>query len=178
MGRGLGLPAALGILRGHQGQVQVVSGSGQGTKVRVYLPVRRTTGAGAPAAASGTPKGILLFVEDDPEVRQPVAELVRSRLGYEVLEAASGEEAIALFQGQPDRISLILMDATMPGLGGPATFDAIRRIRPEVRAILCSGYGEEAGRAAMEEHGFTAFLRKPFSLGELEELLAWHFGKP
>lgn len=175
MGRGLGLPAALGILRGHKGQIQVLSQAGGGTRVRVYFPVREAPSPGSAGVAALRPaKGTLLFVDDDAEVRRPVAELIRSRLGYEVLEASGGEEAVALFRAQPDGIALILIDATMPGLDGPGTFEAIRRIRPEARAILCSGYGDEEGRAAVAEHGFAAFLRKPFGLRELEALLAQH----
>ncbi len=175
MGRGLGLSAALGILRGHKGQIQVVSQPGGGTRVRVYFPARETAAPGmAGAAPLRSAKGTLLFVDDDAEVRRPVAELIRSRLGYEVVEASGGEEAVALFLAQPDRIALILIDATMPGLDGPAAFEAIRRIRPDARAILCSGYGDAEGRAAVAEHGFAAFLRKPFGFKDLEALLAKH----
>jgi PAS domain S-box-containing protein len=174
MGRGLGLPAALGILRGHQGRIQVISRPGQGTRVRVYFPVRESSRPAAGSELVPLAKGTLLIVDDDEEVRRPIAELIRSRLGYEVLEASGGEEAVALFRAQADRIALVLMDATMPGLDGSAAFEAMRRIRPDARAILCSGYGDETGRAAAAEHGFAAFLRKPFSLKELESLLVQH----
>jgi CheY-like chemotaxis protein len=113
-------------------------------------------------------------VDDDGEVRRPVAELIRARLGYVVLEASGGEEAVALFKAEPDRIALILMDATMPGMDGPSAFDAIRRIRPGARAILCSGYSEDAGKVAVAAHGFAAYLKKPFGMKELEALLAQH----
>lgn len=129
------------------------------------------------AALNRPKKGTLLLVDDDAEVRGPVAELIRLRLGYEVLEAGGGEEAVSLFRAQPDRIALILMDATMPDLDGPAAFDAIREIRPGARAILCSGYSEATGKAAVLAHGFAAYLKKPFGLKELEALLAAHLGE-
>lgn len=172
-GRGLGLPAALGITRNHQAGLQVQSSSSGSTFRICFQPVvmeepRRSPGSGD--SVVGHRKAILL-VDDDVDLREVMAESLRDVLGYDVLVAVNGMEAVAVFREKADQISLILMDAVMPGLSGGQAFDAIKEMRPDAKAILCSGYGDEVGSEAIDRHGFLGFLKKPFSLKELGEAI-------
>lgn len=92
-------------------------------------------------------------------------------MGLPVLVARDGKEALDLFKEQADTIGLVLMDATMPRLSGPEAFAAMRQFRPSVRGILCSGFSEQFGEETARSFGFLAFLKKPFSLEALQEII-------
>jgi len=172
-GRGLGLSATIGIIRNHGAGLQVVS-SPTGTTFRICFQPMVAEEPSAPQAepkASIPPMTTILLVDDDADLREVIAESLHDVLGYEVLVAQDGEEALAVFRENADRISLILMDAIMPRLPGWKAFDAIKQIRPEAKAILCSGYGDEVGAEALERHCFQSFLKKPFSIKELAEAI-------
>jgi len=175
-GRGLGLSSALGIIRAHHAWLQVDTAPGRGTKVRIYFPPR--TGASAPARedpvqarppAAG--RKTILLVDDDPVLRETLVEVL-DMLGYAVLEAGDGLEAVEAFRGCPDRIDLVLMDATMPRMGGREAFSLIRELRPDVRALLCSGYSDSLSQEGDRQGGFVGFLKKPFSIEVLQDTLA------
>lgn len=178
-GRGLGLSATLGILRNHHAGLQVVS-SPQGSTFRIcFEPVRLgETCELAPRADARPAARTILLVDDDADLREVVSEGLRDVLGYDVLTAQDGMEAVEAYQRQPDRIALILMDAVMPRLSGGQAFEAIKQSHPGAKAILCSGFGDELGREAVERHGFLGFLKKPFSLKELGEVIERAAGRP
>jgi PAS domain S-box-containing protein len=171
-GRGLGLSATLGIIRNHRGGLQVIS-SPQGTRFRICL---EPLGPGEtcnlpPRTETRSAARTILLVDDDADLREVVSEGLREMLGYEVLTAQDGMEAVTLFRENADRIALVLMDAVMPKLSGGQAFEAIKQSHPGAKAILCSGFGDELGREALERHGFLGFLKKPFSLKELGEVI-------
>lgn len=170
-GRGLGLTAALGILRAHGASVHVHSAPGQGTSFRIFLPLH----AGTPPAKNPAlphPAGrTVLLVDDEPLLLDVVGEAVRELMGLPVLVAHDGKEALDLFREQADAIGLVLMDATMPRLSGPEAFAAMRQLRPDIRGILCSGFSEQFGEETARSFGFLAFLKKPFSLEALQETI-------
>lgn len=169
-GRGLGLAAARGILRSHRGGLQVLPGAEGGSCFRAWFP--RPEGAPAPAAPEiqpAAPRGhALLLVDDETDLREAMAEALADLLGYPVLQAADGVEAVEVFRAHSEDIALILMDAQMPRMGGTEAFEAIKRLRPGARALLCSGYGEAFGAATAKSYGFLGFLTKPFRLAELK----------
>ena len=172
-GRGLGLSAALGILRGHQAGLWVATAPGEGSSFRMFFTPIRAEAAVEPAAPAAAAPGRrrILLVDDDEDLQETLAEFLRDSLGYQVLQARDGVEAVEVFQQEHATIGVILMDATMPRMTGPDAFKAIRAAYPGAKGILCSGFSEEAGGQVALEGGFTEFLKKPFSLRTLEDAL-------
>ena len=174
-GRGLGLSAALGILRGHDAGLWVSTTPGQGTTFRIYFtPSAQKAAVPAPQTAlrpSGARRTILL-VDDDEDLQEALCEFLRDVLGHTLLQARDGVEAVEVYRQAKDTIGLVLMDAIMPRLAGPEAFKRILELDPQAKGYLCSGFSEEAGKTTAKECGFIGFLKKPFPLRELEDALA------
>ncbi len=173
-GRGLGMAAVLGTVKAHEGAISVRSTPGRGTSIRLFLPL-----ASAPVPAkkkepvpSGawTGKGTALVVDDEEPVRA-VARRMLERLGLEVLVAADGEEALAVHGQAGASIDIVVLDLSMPGLGGAEVLAALRERDPELPVVLTSGYParEPAVAAALDKA--QGFLRKPYQLMEARALL-------
>ncbi|MHB1317541.1 MAG: CHASE domain-containing protein [Anaerolineae bacterium] len=172
-GRGLGLGAVLGIIRGHHGGIWVQSQPGSGTLVRVAFPalprsprtVRETPGAEEQGLSGG-----VLVIDDEESIRR-VNSKVLQRMGLRTLVAASGDEAIALYKRHSDQIDCVLLDLTMPGMDGVATLEALRRENPAIKAVLCTGYGEQVATERFRDLGLSGFIQKPFQISELRAVL-------
>jgi two-component system cell cycle sensor histidine kinase/response regulator CckA len=172
-GTGLGLAVVYGIVRQHDGFIDVASAPGEGTRFTVYLPaVDRplpTAADPAPAAASGGHETILI-AEDEPALRRLTERLVTS-LGYTVLSAATGEEAIELFTRRHDEIDLLLVDIVMPGKGGRDVYDAVRATGSDVPIVFMTGYSAEMTPNAIAAETGCRVLYKPYDLGAVAAVI-------
>jgi len=180
-GRGLGMSAVLGIVRGHRGALLIDSALGRGTNIRILLPVSLNPAPAAGAAAQEPSPSqlpldylqgsrLVLIVDDDELVRQATAAMLE-HLGYRVLLAADGTEGLALFLDHTEEIDWVLLDLTMPEMSGAETFNAMRTIQPGVRVILTSGYSQQDATWQLGGQAPSGFLQKPFELPDLELLL-------
>ncbi|MCC6332404.1 MAG: response regulator [Myxococcales bacterium] len=175
-GRGLGLSALRGIVRSYKGGLKINSAPGAGTTFEVFFP---STGEPArpPPRAEATPPAVsaaeatVLLVEDEPLLRVAQRGLLEC-LHLRVLEAPDGERGLELFREHGPRIAFVLLDLTMPGMGGHATLRALRRLQPSVKVVVCSGWAENDLAEQLRDEPPTAILTKPFTQEELQRALA------
>ena len=169
-GTGLGLATVYGIVKQSGGDISVYSEPGQGTTFKIYLPRIKEDSELRPASPATVqiPGGweTILVVEDNDELRQLAASVLRN-LGYTVLEAPNGPEAIQLFQAQPEAIHLVLTDVVMPEMSGREMVERLRQTHPGLRALYMSGYTDAAiTRQGVLEPG-APFIQKPFGVEAL-----------
>jgi PAS domain S-box-containing protein len=169
-GRGLGLAAVHGILRGHRAGAIVESGRGQGTTFTVHFPAEDRLAAHATASAPEPSdwrgRGTVLFAEDEPAI-QRFARAVLEDLGFTVLSARDGAAAVELFRAHKPAIVCAVLDLAMPGLDGAETLAGLRALRPDLPVIVTSGYGEERVEDRLRGNGPYLFLQKPYELVRL-----------
>jgi CheY-like chemotaxis protein len=175
-GRGLGLAAVLGIVRAHKGAVKVYSEAGKGTTFKILFPALEEAGEGAPAvdsspSAAWRGKGTILLVDDEESLLALGARMLE-HLGFSVLTAADGREAVELYRERGKEIDLVLMDLTMPHMDGAKAFGELRRLNPDVRVVVTSGYSPEDVASRFAGKGLAGVLQKPYTLAKLRESLA------
>jgi len=168
-GTGLGLATVYGIVKGHEGHVNVYSEVGKGSEFKVYLPAMEAeTGRRvAPVKerlAGGTET--LLLVEDHEAVRV-VGRTMLERLGYVVLTVSNGEEALEVYRAHRGEIALVLTDMVMPKMGGDALYDALREMDPSVKALMMSGYSVKQDLSDLQARGLRGFVQKPLDFHKL-----------
>ena len=185
-GRGLGMAAVQGIVQKHGGALKVKSEPGRGTTFRLLLaaasgPVEsRADGPSVtpsdrqPAVASADGEwrgsGIVLLAEDIEIIRLYAKEVIEAT-GLDCVLAADGQEALDVFQSDPDRFKLVILDLKMPRLGGLDAFREMQRLRPDVQAVMMSGYGLQDASSIFPGKGPVGFLTKPFAERDMIALL-------
>ena len=174
MGRGLGLPAVMGVVFGHAGALNIESRLGEGTVVQAFFPCSdiqdsfETTLSDYTKSMIGwSGMGTVLIVDDDSALLA-VASSMLERIGFQALCASSGEEAISLYQQNLERINLVLLDWSMPEMDGEAVAFALHQINPDVKVLLSSGYSEEMVMDNFDVGHIAGFVQKPYSFEQLK----------
>jgi PAS domain S-box-containing protein len=169
-GTGLGLASAYGIIKNHAGIITVDSQVGRGTKFNIYLPISEKKAHRALPTGTVLVKGseTILLVEDEEMVSQ-VGQALLEKLGYRVIVARNGKQAVDTIKKKGDGIDLVILDLIMPEMGGDRAFDLIRKIQPAMPVILSSGYSLNGQANAIMRRGCNAFIQKPFTISELSQ---------
>jgi signal transduction histidine kinase len=170
-GRGLGLAAVLGIIRGHKGALKVYSEVGRGTTFKILLPCSDLT---TEKAISTPPmaepvwrgQGSVLVVDDEETVRTVTARILET-LGFAVVLACDGREGLEIYRREPSRFIIVLLDLTMPHMDGEETFRQLRHVNPGVRVVLMSGFNQQEAVSRFTGKGLAGFVQKPFEVGSI-----------
>jgi len=169
-GTGLGLTSVYGIIKAHGGYIDVESKKGQGTTFSVYLPATEKEVIKEKELPVEVLKGKeTVLLVDDEDMIIDVGEQMLETLGYNILIARSGKEAIELYKESKDKIDMVLLDMVMPGVGGGETYDRMKEINPKVKVLLSSGYSIDGQATEILERGCSGFIQKPFNMGQLSQ---------
>jgi PAS domain S-box-containing protein len=174
-GRGLGMSAVLGIVRGHGGTLQLVSGQGDGAEFTLLFPALDASApvsekTGADGKNDGRLAGCVLLVDDEETIRALGRQMLE-RIGFEVIAAGDGADALMIYETLGHRIDLVLLDLTMPNMDGEEAMEALLRRNPDLRIVLSSGYSEHEISKRFSGRGLAGFLQKPYTLARLRERL-------
>jgi len=169
-GTGLGLASAYGIIKNHGGHVNVYSEKGQGTTFNIYLPASdKTVEKEAPQSRELRRGNETILLVDDEDITVEVGEEILVELGYKVFTARNGVEALSVYKANASDIDMIILDMIMPDMGGGKTYDELKKIDPDIKVLLSSGYSISGEASEILERGCNDFIQKPFNMKQLSE---------
>lgn len=172
-GTGLGLSTSYRTIQDHHGHLTVTSSLGVGTTFHIYLPLENSDASQEPATVTKTHRGngTILAIDDEDSVRL-ILNAILEKLGYRVLLASNGEEAVTVFRKEYQAIDLVLLDMIMPKMNGSETFAKLREISPHVKVLICSGFSNDGEIERLREQGIVGVIRKPFTIEKLSTIIA------
>jgi two-component system cell cycle sensor histidine kinase/response regulator CckA len=179
-GRGLGLAAVLGIMRGHRSAIKVYSEPGKGTTFKMLFPASNESvvpEAPLPENARWTGSGLVLLVDDEEAIRS-VAKRMLERIGFRVITASDGREAVEQFRHHAGELACVVMDLTMPHMDGDVASREMRLINTSIPVILSSGYNQQEITARFAGKGLAGFIQKPYQLIQITEAIRSVLGRP
>ncbi len=168
-GTGLGLASAYGVIKGHDGYIEVDSEKGHGTTFYIYLPASGSMCLPKKTKPTGklfNGQGTILFVDDEETVLD-VGVKILEKLGYRVFAANGGEKSIHVYKKMKDKIDMVILDMIMPKMGGGVVYEQIKSINPKVKVLLSSGYSKDGQATELLNRGCKGFIQKPFTINEL-----------
>ena len=172
LGSGLGLASAYGIIQNHEGIILAESKKGQGATFRIYLPATEKPVIDELQANQNILVGTetILLVDDEEMIIDVGAEILQ-KLGYEVLTASNGIEAIEVYRQNRQKVAMVILDLIMPQMGGGETYDRLKEVDPQVKVLLSSGYSLDGQATEILKRGCDGFIQKPFSMEDLSRKL-------
>ncbi len=169
-GTGLGLASVYGIIKNHNGAIEVKSTKGEGTTFIIYLPASGKTLEPSQEGSEEILHGpeTILLVDDEEMILEVGSEILRA-MGYQVFSAKSGKEAVRIYQEHKGEIDLVILDMIMPGMSGGQTYDRLKELDPSVKVLLSSGYSIDGEASEILRRGCDGFIQKPFNIKALSK---------
>jgi PAS domain S-box-containing protein len=169
-GTGLGLASAYGIIKNHNGFIDVFSKRGEGTTFNIYLPASEKEAVKEEEVNEELFRGTeTLLLVDDEDMIIDVGCGIIEKLGYKSLTAKSGKEAIGVYKKNHDKIDMVILDMIMPDMGGGKTYDKLKEINPDIKVLLSSGYSINGQATEILDRGCNGFIQKPFNMADLSK---------
>jgi len=172
-GTGLGLASVYGTMKSHNGSISVYSEVGQGTAFNLYFPFVANPSVDSIGVTQNIVHGTgsILVIDDESVVRSAATDIL-TELGYSVETASDGLDGVRNYKDGYQKYDLVILDIIMPKLNGSDTFNELKKINPNIKALICSGYAMNAVAARILENGAKSFIQKPFDVTKLSKAVA------